>query len=156
MAVVEGTNPNVRPSRRDHQQTDPFERVPITDDPTFRGAITKPEPASLTANARSFVRNVTQTDDLRGLGRRWHGFGAHVYSPENMPRTAIASNSTATERNDFHAVLEIGDAVELPFFSPRRRFNSAFTFAVVRDDFNIDRTLSTGHFASNIVNVIAP
>ena len=73
MAVVKRTNPNVHPCRWNHQRTDALERMPIPDNPTFGGAITKPAPASLAANAPPLIGDVAQTDDLRRLRRSRHG-----------------------------------------------------------------------------------
>src|SRR6185437_12824843 len=64
MAVIKGTNPNVHPCRRDHQRVDSLERVPVANDPAFRRAVAKPAPASLAANARPFISDITQADDL--------------------------------------------------------------------------------------------
>ena len=64
MAVVERTNPNVMPCWRDDQRTDSLQRVPVTDDPAFSRAVTKPVTASLATNAGTFVSHVTQTDGL--------------------------------------------------------------------------------------------
>ena len=64
MAVVEWTDPNAMPCRRNDKRTDPLERVPIADDPTFGEAVTKPAPTALVANAWPFIGDITQADGL--------------------------------------------------------------------------------------------
>jgi hypothetical protein len=39
--------------------------MPITDDSAFGSAIAKPAPASLAADARAFISDVAQADELR-------------------------------------------------------------------------------------------
>ena len=65
MAMVKRANPNFLPRRRNHQRTDALERMPITNDPAFGSAIAEPAPASLAADARAFISDVAQPDDLR-------------------------------------------------------------------------------------------
>jgi hypothetical protein len=65
MTMVERANPNFFPRRRNHQSTDALERMPITNDSAFGSAIAKPMPALLAADARAFIGDVAQPDDLR-------------------------------------------------------------------------------------------
>jgi hypothetical protein len=113
MAVVERTNPNVVPCRRDDQRTDSLERVPIADYPAGDGAVTKPVPASLAANAGTLVGHVTQADGLRRLRRGRRGVGVRIDAC-NMPSKAMSS--TAATRSLPTAIRNVHGLTEWTLF----------------------------------------
>src|SRR5580700_4592354 len=66
MAVIERTDPNVRPGQRNHQRLDFFERVLIADRLSVRADIIKAFAATLTHDSRSLIGDVPK---MSGFGR---------------------------------------------------------------------------------------
>ena len=78
MPMVQRTNPDIAPRRRDGEGPDTVESVPVAQEAAFYGAIAEALTAAFTAEARSLVRDVAQADDLGGLRRGRRGDGVRI------------------------------------------------------------------------------
>jgi hypothetical protein len=62
VAVLQRTNPNILPSRWNHQRLNALERLPVTDDLVIRTAIAESFANPLAPDARVVIVHVTQPD----------------------------------------------------------------------------------------------
>ena len=78
MPVVQRTNPDVDPRRRDGERLDALEGVPVVQEPPCDGAIAEALTAAFAADAGPLVGDVAQTYDLGGPGRGRRGYGVRI------------------------------------------------------------------------------
>ena len=60
VAVLQRTNPDILPGRRNHQRLDALERLPVADNPAIRAAIAESPANPLAPDARVVIMHVTQ------------------------------------------------------------------------------------------------